>query len=130
MVIVKCMNVFIQVLSRRHVLHGERCLHIMAMLKNMNVFTQVLIRMHVLLVEICLYNIAILKCMNVGSIHTGVKPYACPTCGKMFTQNSDLKMHELIHTGVKPYACSTCGKMFTQNSDLKMHERRVYSHMC
>ena len=52
-------------------------------------------------------------------IPTGVKSYACSTCGKMFTQNCHLKMHERIHTGIKPYACSTCGNMFTQNSDLK-----------
>ena len=64
---------------------------------------------------------AILKCMNVA--HTGVKSYACSTCGKMFTRNDDLKKHERIHTGVKPYACSTCGKMFTHNGDLKKHER-------
>ena len=55
------------------------------------------------------------------------------TCGKMFTQNSHLKLHERIHTGVKPYACSTCGKMFTRNSDLERHERihtGVKSHAC
>ena len=48
-------------------------------------------------------------------IHTGVKPYACSTCGNMFKQNGDLKKHKRIHTGITSYACSTCGNMFTRH---------------
>ena len=60
-------------------------------------------------------------------IYTRMTPYSCSTCGKMFTQNSDLKKHERIHTGVKSYACSTCGNMFTQNGS-RMHVLHV--EMC
>ena len=132
-----------------HVIHVERCVHIMVILKNMNVFTQVLSRMHVLRVEIMFTHNGHIKMHE--RIHTGVKPYAYTTCGNMFIHNSDLKMHERINTGITPYACllvercshiiailksmnvftqvkrhnacSTCGKSFATNSQCKYHEK-------
>ena len=32
----------------------------------------------------------------------GVKPFACSTCGKMFTRQAGLRVHEQMTTGERP----------------------------
>uniref|UniRef100_A0A8C2BV48 C2H2-type domain-containing protein n=1 Tax=Cyprinus carpio TaxID=7962 RepID=A0A8C2BV48_CYPCA len=46
--------------------------------------------------------------------HTGEKPFACA---------HHLQMHQRIHTGEKPYRCTTCGKHFSQQSNLRTHQK-------
>ena len=56
-------------------------------------------------------------------IHTGEKPFDCPTCHNTFRLNSQMKEHERIHTGDKPHGCPKCQKALWHRGDLKKHER-------
>lgn len=56
-------------------------------------------------------------------IHTGVKLYACDTCGKGFVRSDKLALHMRTHTGESAYTCGTCGERFIQSAMLKTHVR-------
>ncbi|XP_063048120.1 zinc finger protein 773-like [Engraulis encrasicolus] len=49
--------------------------------------------------------------------------FPCPTCGKVFTWNSNLAKHKLLHTGERPYVCRLCGKAFFRSDHLSIHMR-------
>ena len=48
--------------------------------------------------------------------------YPCSICGKLFSQKSDVRRHQVVHTGQK-FACSFCNKQFSQKHGRNLHEK-------
>ncbi|XP_070397438.1 protein krueppel-like isoform X1 [Dermacentor albipictus] len=54
-------------------------------------------------------------------IHTGDRPYQCPSCLKRFVQKSHLETHLRLHSGERPYRCRQCCRTFAAASALASH---------
>ena len=56
---------------------------------------------------------------NYVIVHAGETPYKCNQCEKIFSDNTNLKIHMMFHTGERPYQCSQCDKAFSDKAVLK-----------
>ena len=61
---------------------------------------------------------------HIHTVHEGLKDHKCEFCGKSFFDASTLKKHILtVHEGQKNYKCELCGKSFSSADALKYHNR-------
>ncbi|XP_049523968.1 zinc finger protein 239-like [Dermacentor silvarum] len=58
-----------------------------------------------------------------ASVHTGEKPFQCPSCLRSFSRKTNLKEHLRTHTGEKPFECPSCSMSFSKRDTLNVHLR-------
>ncbi|GBN60914.1 Zinc finger protein 28 [Araneus ventricosus] len=55
------------------------------------------------------------------------RQHECDLCHKKFKRKQHLIGHYRIHTGVKPYTCKKCGKIFSFSNSLSKHRKKCGS---
>ena len=62
--------------------------------------------------------------LHMKEVHARAVTHTCSHCGKQFTKEANVKVHERIHTGEKPYQCNLCGQSFGGASNLYHHRQK------
>lgn len=76
----------------------------------------------------------VLQHININHLH--LSTFLCDICGKIFTNETGLKVHIMIHRDTKPYLCQICSKAFKIQSSLRAHikthsqEKRFVCDQC
>ncbi|XP_073450692.1 uncharacterized protein [Aquarana catesbeiana] len=55
--------------------------------------------------------------------HTGENLHCCPECGECFFHIGEFNKHCRSHTGEKPFTCAECGKCFSEKTTLARHQK-------
>lgn len=58
---------------------------------------------------------------HVHDVHDGIKNFACDVCGRHLASKASRDEHRRTHTGERPHRCETCGKSFKQKASLHVH---------
>ncbi|CAI5768838.1 ---NA--- [Podarcis lilfordi] len=61
------------------------------------------------------------SCMQSIEFETLKKMFKGTVCGKCFSQNGILNVHQQSHIREKPFKCMECGKSFTKGLQLNIH---------
>ncbi|XP_065356107.1 zinc finger protein 182-like [Calliphora vicina] len=58
------------------------------------------------------------------TVHRRIRKHKCTDCDKIFGKRSNLIDHMRIHSGEKPFECPSCSWKFAQSSALKRHMKK------
>lgn len=54
-------------------------------------------------------------------VHSNLKKYKCPTCGRAFNSSANCRAHAESHNSDNAFKCSICHRQFKQKRHLKRH---------
>lgn len=73
------------------------------------------------LCEICSHGFRNASDLRRHRLVHGDKNYECPMCQRRFKRSTDVKSHMRTHTGLRPYKCRLCEKVYSSHSMMKKH---------